>query len=129
MPDWTDTERDLLRRLCRHVGHCIAAPDDAVSDFKAGYETGADPDGLNYRFTATAVTGGWPGREARITYARLRRWCLAQPDGVRKQAVIHWRVWPVETRNLPELDRVALAALNADDPAPALFDLVEAGHA
>jgi hypothetical protein len=152
MPEWTDTERDLLRELRRHVGHCIAAPEDAIYGFKDGHESGGGH-GFEYEFGRAAITGRWhewhlvartvsgrPGkwhkgrllREARISYAQLHRWCAGQPADVREQAVINWRVHPVETRNLPALERVALAAIDADAPAPApaatelaLFELAE----
>lgn len=154
MKPWTGPERDLLRALALDIGHCIAAPEDAIADFRRGTHSGGGH-GFTYTFTATALHGQWHEhlidrrhadgtpyrwkqgplqREAVITYTRLHRWCQNLPPAVREQALHYWRVHPVDTRDLPALARLTLTAIDSPRPKPppaqalSLFDIPEPHH-
>lgn len=49
--------------------------------------------------------------QATITYGRLQRWAEQLPQDIRDRALIAWRTWPENTRDLAELRRIALEAL------------------
>lgn len=130
---WTDTERALLHRVPIDIGHCIADPDDAIDYFRNGSNAAWGP-GHHRRFTATSLYGEWTDttgpHTATITYTRLRRWCEGLPSDIRAQALTLYRTYPVNTRDLPALARLAVAAINAGTPKPqpgpellALFEL------
>ncbi|WP_107661233.1 hypothetical protein [Nocardia suismassiliense] len=144
---FTDAERALLRTLCSHIGAAIACPDYNIARLAEGTESGGGQ-GFRFRIGKTAITGQWHEwlltgrdrhgrptrwrhgrllREATITYTRLHRWIDSLPASTRAQAVIHWRTAPVDTRDLPALERLTLTAI--DDTAPAtLFDLDTTTH-
>ncbi|MGW5514279.1 hypothetical protein [Nocardia africana] len=127
-------------RIVHHqVGPCIASPAWGVDYFRG--MVGGGPTYI-YEFGDTAVTGEWhesledawredgrPWRwrrgrqlgEARISYVRLQAWCESLAADVREHAVQHWRVHPVDTRDLAKLDALTLSVIAADDPEPALF--------
>ncbi|MBF6277051.1 hypothetical protein [Nocardia nova] len=139
---WTVDQRHLLRLVHRKIGPCIANPEWGI-DYLRGDSAGGGPT-YSYRFGQTAVNGEWhesiedawrsdgrPWRwrrgkqlgEARISYKRLQGWCESLPADVRERAVTYWRTYPVETRDLPRLYALTLAAIDADDPEPPLFHL------
>ncbi|WP_280455461.1 hypothetical protein [Nocardia brasiliensis] len=146
MVELTGDQRDLMRRVAHDIGPCIAAPDYEIALLPSGQHSGGGG-GFGYRFGSTAITGEWhewipvrwagPNsyrpegepiqwragallRHTSISYERLHRWCLSLPADLRARALTHWRM---PTRDLDALDRLTLAAINADDPQPALFDL------
>jgi hypothetical protein len=152
MPDWTPTELDLLRAVHTDIGHCIANPASAIEGFRDGHRSGGGG-GFQFEFTKTALVGQWHEwmpikwaaaddrrptgqpirwragallREATVSYRRLERWCAEMPAGIREQALIHWRTYLVDSRDLPALTSLTLAAINGEFGAePALFDLAE----
>ncbi|MFJ4653791.1 hypothetical protein ACIP5Y_21200 [Nocardia sp. NPDC088792] len=156
MPDhaFTKTERALLVNVRDAVGPCIASPEYAVEGFRRGERSGGGH-GFHYQFTKTAIVGTWhefieaawypDGRphtwrqgqllaEAKVTYARLRRWRDSLPTEVREQALTWSRIYPVDTRDSPALEALVLRLL-ADpepvvDPEPVdLLDLLEMTNA
>ncbi len=140
---WSDAERTLLRLVCSDIGPCIANPAVGIQWHREGHLSGGGPT-YGYKWGDTTLSGEWHesvpnawrkdgrpwkwdrGRQlgaARISYKRLQAWCESLPADIREQAVQHWRVYPVDTRDLPKLDALTLAVIEADDPAPALFPI------
>ncbi len=155
MVEFTADERALMRRLALDIGHAIAVPGPAIAGFAHGTRAGGGG-GLTYRFGKTSLSGQWHEwipvawaaaadwrptgqptrwrvgdllRHASISYDRLRHWCEALPADIRAQALTHWQTYPVDTRDLDALQRLALAVIDAADPQPALFDLDPEMHA
>ncbi|WP_029899549.1 hypothetical protein [Nocardia brasiliensis] len=146
MVELTADQRDLMRRVAHKLGPCLASPDAEIDCLRTSHVSGGGA-GFGYRFGSTAITGEWhewipvrwagPNsyrpegepiqwragallRHTSISYERLHRWCLSLPADLRARALTHWRM---PTRDLDALDRLTLAAIDADDPQPALFDL------
>lgn len=140
---WSDAERHLLRIVHADIGPCIANPAAGIAHLKLGDGSGGGPT-YSYRYGDSAITGEWhesvpdawrqdgkpwkwqAGRqlgEAKVSYRRLEAWCESLPADVRELAVQHWRVHPVETRDLRKLAALTLAVIAADDPEPALFEI------
>lgn len=149
---WTENERALLRYLPISVGHCIATSDDGIQHLQDGHISGGGH-GFTYEFTKTAIVGRWhewiPVRwasagdrrpegqpirwregallhEARVSYGRLKLWCESLPAEVRAQALVWWKTYPEDTRDLEALERLVLAQLADPEPAD-LLELLEAG--
>ncbi|WP_280186430.1 MULTISPECIES: hypothetical protein [Nocardia] len=156
-PEFTADERALLRRVPQWVGHCIANPAGGIQAIRDSHGAGAGG-GFHYQFTKSAVIGQWYEwtpvawateddirptgtpiefragvllRDARVSYARLQQWCQSQPAGVRAQALVWWRTYPENTRNLGALVQLTLQQLAEPEPATelTLFDLKEHTHA
>lgn len=144
MRDWTPAERALLLALHRKLGQLIADPADAVQHYRDSHGFGVN-EGFEYRFTTTALQGEWrewleatwwpDGRvkswktgaliaSARITYTRLTAWANSLPLEVREQAVVHWRTYPVNSRNLPALAELVLQVLAEPKPAAPATEVV-----
>lgn len=144
---FTDTERALLRKIVDRVGPVIASPDYEIKSLisSEGFRGGH---GFECRFTKTAIVATWhefieaawfpDGRpkqwrygqqlgDATITYARLSKWARSLPAEVRAQAVVWWRTYPEDTRDLAALAELTLGLLADPEPValPEPQDLLE----
>lgn len=141
---FTPVERELLRRHAVPVGAFISSGEYEIARWREGEREGGWR-GYRHRFTKTAIEGtrhewlvdarredGTPWRwrdgeliwSARITYTRLLRWRETLPFGVRHAARVWYRMWPVETRDLDQLEALVLRVLaEPEEPTElALFD-------
>ncbi|MET9329504.1 hypothetical protein [Tsukamurella sp. NPDC003166] len=57
--------------------------------------------------------------EGSITLPRVQRWAESLPAELRARALVAWRTWPENTRDLDELARIVREALDAHCGAPA----------
>lgn len=128
----TDDERALLRAAHGCLCYPVAVPDSGIDHLRLSETHGGGP-GFVYACTRVGIEGTWtesgpdpdrPGRHrtgpvlrrAAIRYTRLRAWVVSLPADVRAQALVWWRVHPVETRDIPRLHQLILAQLT--DPVP-----------
>jgi hypothetical protein len=136
----TGEEAALLRAVHHDIAPCVASLGH-LADLQEGTSSGGGH-GFDYMFGRSKFTGRWcewfpvrwaserdirptgepiyyrSGRvlaEVTMTYTRLRRWCESLPEDVRAQALVWWRTWPVETRDIPKLNRLVLDQLPAPD--------------
>lgn len=141
----TSDERALLRARHRDIGELIASPSYAVEGFRTSSHSGGGR-GFNFVFGKTRLTGEWwewipthhwPDgtprrwrygellRSVSITYTRLTQWVESLPADIRDQAVIWWRTYPEETRDLDKLAALVLDVLADPVPDSEPTDLLE----
>ncbi|MFC8531886.1 hypothetical protein [Nocardia sp. NPDC057227] len=145
---FTATERDLLRRLHAIVGPAITYP----GYLRDQNERSGGGRGFAYEVGTSSLHGTWHEwlvaerfadgsprfwrtgellREAHVSFARVERWAAGLPGEVRAKAQRWWATYPRETRDLPRLAALTLAALDGEfDPVPehpALFEVEGVG--
>ncbi|QLF84207.1 hypothetical protein SEA_PYTHEAS_67 [Gordonia phage Pytheas] len=111
----TVDEIDLLRNA-----HRVIAPIVATSEMVEHVRTGLCGGGngrFSYEVRGNKLTGWWPTqwkpeREVSISLTRVRKWADSLPDELRARALVAWRVYPVDTRDIPKLYRITLEALD-----------------
>lgn len=136
----TDDERNLLHHVHGSVGHIIATPKAGIDSLRQSHASGGGK-GFDYRVTKTGLEGEWcqydvverlpdgspgilhfhkPHLRVEITYARLSQWATSLPAELRERAMVAWRTYPVDTRDLAELDRITHEAIDLSAPAEQL---------
>jgi hypothetical protein len=136
----TDDERILLHRLSGTIGQVIATPKHGVDSLRQS-QGGGGGKGFNYRMTKTGLEAEWcnydvverlpdgspgilrfhkPHLHVEITYTRLRQWASSLPAELCARALTAWRTYPVDTRDLAELDRIVHEAIDLSAPAEQL---------
>ncbi|QXN74974.1 hypothetical protein SEA_POSH_66 [Gordonia phage Posh] len=111
----TVDEIDLLRNA-----HRVIAPIVATSGMVEHVRTslcGGGNGRFSYEVRGNKLTGWWPNqwkpeREVSISLTRVRKWADSLPDELRARALVAWRVYPVDTRDIPKLYRITLEALD-----------------
>lgn len=118
----TADERDLLRDA-----HRVIAPIVATSDMADNVRTTMSSGGngrFSHRVRGNRLTGWWPTqwkpqREVSITLTRVQKWADSLPDELRARALVAWRVYPINTRDIPALYRITLEAIDLQErPRP-----------
>jgi hypothetical protein len=136
----TDDERKLLHRLHSDAGHVIATPKHGIESIRRAQGCGGGR-GFDYRTTKTGLEGEWcnyevverlpdgspgllrfdkPHLRVSITFTRLRQWAMSLPVELRERALVAWRTYPVDTRDLAELARITHEAIDLSAPAEQL---------
>ncbi|MGW4125604.1 hypothetical protein [Nocardia sp. NPDC004711] len=145
---WTKAERTLLRAFTPQVGTCIADIDYGLESLRLS-ERSSYSGGFHSQCTKTAITGTWhefipddwypngtpkcfhKGRllaEAKVTHARLRRWCEGLPADTRAQALTWWATYPEDNSDPAALAGLVLGLLAEPEPADLLELLAAEGQ-
>ena len=111
----TADERDLLRDAHRVIAPIVATSD--MADNVRATMSGGGNGRFSHRVRGNRLTGWWPSqwkpeREVSITLTRVRKWADSLPDELRARALVAWRVYPVDTRDIPKLYRITLEAID-----------------
>ncbi|MGV8874841.1 MAG: hypothetical protein ACOH2Q_20090 [Rhodococcus sp. (in: high G+C Gram-positive bacteria)] len=138
----TDDERKLLHepQVRSRAETVIAAPEYGITQLRQSYACGGGH-GFDYEVTKTSIDGWWsnyevvkrlpdgspsllrfdePHLRVSITFTRLRQWATSLPAELRERALIARRTYPVDTRDLAELARIAHEAIDLSAPAEQL---------
>ncbi|QDF16239.1 hypothetical protein SEA_MALACHAI_66 [Gordonia phage Malachai] len=110
----TADERDLLREAHRVIAPIVAT--SGMTDHVRTSMSGGGNGRFSYRVRGNKLTGWWPTqwnpeRETSITLTRVQKWADSLPDELRARALVAWRVYPVNTRDIPALYRITLEAI------------------
>ncbi|AOE44010.1 hypothetical protein SEA_DELIAN_70 [Gordonia phage Delian] len=116
----TDDERDLLREAHRVIAPIVAT--SGMTDHVRTSMSGGGNGRFSYAVRSNKLTGWWPTqwnpeREVSITLTRVQKWADSLPNELRARALVAWRVYPVNTREIPALYRITLEAIALDQPA------------
>ncbi|AOE44334.1 hypothetical protein SEA_EYRE_54 [Gordonia phage Eyre] len=120
----TANEVDLLRETHRVIAPIVA--NSEMTDHVRTSMCGGGNGRFSYRVRGNKLTGWWPSqwqpeREVSIALTRVRKWADSLPDELRARALVAWRVYPVNTRDIPALYRITLEAIGLQGrhaPAP-----------
>ncbi|OZF33175.1 hypothetical protein CH296_11100 [Rhodococcus sp. 14-2496-1d] len=135
----TDDERKLLHKCHSHIGYAVASPKAGVSHL-AQSQAGGAGGGFQYQVGGGALTGNWRrfevvestsggGRTLRfsephlcvsITMKRLQQWASGLPAELRERAQVAWATYPVNTRNLNDLEAIVHEGIDLSAPAEQL---------
>ncbi|QFG09693.1 hypothetical protein PBI_PIPP_69 [Gordonia phage Pipp] len=117
----TADERELLREAHRVIAPIVA--NSGMTDHVRTSMCGGGNGRFSYQVRGNKLTGWWPSqwhpnrREVSITLTRVQKWADSLPDELRARALVAWRVYPVNTRDIPALYRITLEAIGLDQPA------------
>lgn len=111
----TADERELLREAHRVIAPIVAT--SGMTEHVRASLRGGGNGRFSYEVRGGKLTGWWPTqwkpeREASITLTRVQKWADSLPDELRARALVAWRVYPVNTRDIPALYRITLEALD-----------------
>ena len=111
----TVDEIDLLRNAHRVIAPIVAT--SGMVDHVRSSLRGGGNGRFSYEVRGGKLTGWWPTqwkpeREVSISLTRVRKWADSLPDELRARALVAWRVYPVDTRDIPKLYRITLEALD-----------------